>query len=266
MKDQQPSTGTREVQQLPARERTRWFRFSVGSLILLTAVIALAISHALTSLRLWHEKEEVGRAYAAAGMFDAPDPDRLYVLPIRQPLLLVWQWRIYVPPGNPYRTDLSEFVPRSGYPHKVWPVELTPGENLLTIQLIKKENGMWRVIRSVKWRKNDQQAKYFQHFSTRELQVVDGQWLEEGGKEFPPASTGRAPWIGNRDGKVFTYPHSEWSAGKVTPFPSDKQKMLLFRLIDPHVPSPDNDGNEGLLIWLEEVNVNSTHGNQPTQR
>ncbi|MFN3152586.1 hypothetical protein [Bremerella sp.] len=235
------------------KTKKRRFRFSIGTMVLLTAIIALVISHLMTSWELAETQDEVRRAYSEAGMFHINNPDNLYVLPIRQPLLYVWQWRIQVPEGRKYRTDLTEFVPGEGYPKEVWPVDLIPGDNLLTIQLVRSETGKWKAIRHLESRPIGVQDVIRIDSDSRELGIQRGEWLDARGKGSPTVSRNWTSWDSVEDGKLFTYPHSEWAFNTISEFPKDKQAELLFRIIDPHAPTPDKTGHEGLLIWIAEV-------------
>ncbi|QDU77218.1 hypothetical protein Pan97_42800 [Bremerella volcania] len=242
--------------------RRRGLRFSIATMILVTAVVALVISHAMTSLQLMEMQEDLRRAHATAGMFHIQDPDHLYVRSISQPLLHVWQWRIQVPPGKSYRTDLSELVPRGGYPTEVWPLELQPGDNLLTIQLVRSELGTWKALRFLDWKQDDKQQAAHRRYDSRELKLDGGKWLEVGNQGLPPITNAQAAWLDNDAGKVIAYPHSVLPADLVIQGPGGKQHMELFRIIDLQVPTADNNGNEGLLIWIEELSPKNAYGNQ----
>lgn len=241
-------------QQEPPKQRGKWgFRFSIGTMILVTALVAIILSHAMTSRELMVVEEDARRAYAAAGMFHVANSDHLYVRSISQPLLHVWRWRIQVPPGKSYRVHLSEVVPRESYPTESWPMDLMPGDNLLNIQLVRSELGTWKALRFVDWKQDDKQQNAQRKFDSRELKLDGAKWLEVGKYGFPPITNANALWLGDVDGKAVTFPHSVLPADLLYKVPLDQQQFQLFRLIDLQVPTPDNQGNEGLLIWLEEV-------------
>ncbi|PQO41811.1 hypothetical protein C5Y96_00105 [Blastopirellula marina] len=222
-------------------------------MILVTALVAIVLSHAMTSRQLMVVEEDARRAYAAAGMFHIPNDERVYVRSISQPLLHVWQWRIQVPPGKSYLVCLSEVVPRDGYPPESWPLELMPGDNLLNIQLVRSELGTWKALRFIDWKQDDQQQNAQRRFDSRELNFEGAKWLEVGKYGFPPITNPNVPWLGDVDGKAVTFPHSVLPADLTCEAPLDEQQFQLFRLVDLQRPTPDNQGNEGLLIWIEEV-------------
>lgn len=80
------------------------FAFSIMSLSLLTALIAVSVSR---HVQLKRANEEIARLQSAnheleseAGFLDVQDPQKAYVMPLKCIDDLTWRFRIYTPPKS----------------------------------------------------------------------------------------------------------------------------------------------------------------------
>src|SRR5262245_39937466 len=120
--------------------RASIFRFSLRELVLLMAVVALAVSNSITSVKLktvWEEnrllRQEVNR-------FPLQDESLLHVAALQSTDNLTWRWRLHVPENGKFvlRTENAN-LPERGLPTKLGYVgdELPKGDVYLTVTVQK---------------------------------------------------------------------------------------------------------------------------------
>lgn len=97
-------------------------RYSLRTALLLTTIIALAISVVL----LWRDAEfargVARRLRGEVGQFTIDDQTRVNAIQVRQPDPNLWRWRVYLPPGRPYklRQAVGPLPSRVGMKDKDW--------------------------------------------------------------------------------------------------------------------------------------------------
>src|SRR5437773_1739456 len=102
------------------RPRASIFRFSLRELILLMAVIALAVSHSITSMRLRTVSDENRLLRQEVNRFPLEDESLLHVAALQSTDNLTWRWRLHVPQNGKFvlRTEDAN-LPESGLPTKL---------------------------------------------------------------------------------------------------------------------------------------------------
>ena len=127
------------------------FRFSLRGLLLATAVIALAVSHFMTTLRLRTVMGENALLRQEVNRFPLEDESLLHVAALQSPDQLTWRWRLHVPEGGKFvlRTAHAN-LPRRGLPTKFGGTgdELTKGELLVTVS-VHKDRDQWTIVTSI---------------------------------------------------------------------------------------------------------------------
>ncbi len=103
----------------PAKRRR--FRYSLRKAAIVLSVVVLALSHALSSYRLFQSEKTLAELRRVTGELVVSDPAKLQVVSLQKLDSLVssnngfWRWRIYVPPGHGYdlTIELSDLAQAS---------------------------------------------------------------------------------------------------------------------------------------------------------
>jgi hypothetical protein len=97
--------------------RLKHARFSLLTLMLVTAIVALSITVATLYREIGPLREEVARLRNEVGELNIDDPTKLHAIRIDTDSELEWKWRIWVPGGASYRLrGYGGQVPKEGYP------------------------------------------------------------------------------------------------------------------------------------------------------
>ncbi len=92
-----------------ANNRHRWFRFSLRSMIAVTVILILGISHWNTSRELHRTRENLLQLRRETGELVVRDSTKLHVRAQQTtvPREKAFLWRVYVPPGTSYRLSVD---------------------------------------------------------------------------------------------------------------------------------------------------------------
>ena len=149
-------------------------RFSLASLLLLTAIVALVIA-LIVAKRTWKaEVAELQTLRDIAGHLTISDPNNVHVIGVPTVGAHHWRWRVYLPETQDYLLHLvTGKVPREGVPANREAPQVRSGfpksgEFLLTAALEQDRDGDWVLSASVP--KRD-----FSH------PIENPVWLESGG-------------------------------------------------------------------------------------
>lgn len=97
--------------------RRKGARFSLLTLLLVTAIIALSVTVAMLYRELIPLREEVARLRNELGELNVEDPTKLHAIRVETDNELEWKWRIWIPEGASYRLrGHGGPVPKEGYP------------------------------------------------------------------------------------------------------------------------------------------------------
>ncbi len=102
------------VTDTPTRRRVR---FSLLTLLLLTALLVVGMSHYVTSRRLDATQAELRKANNDLGQLTVDDASQLHAISLPTFQHQQWRWRVQLPPGPRYRLRwLVDNVPQDGVP------------------------------------------------------------------------------------------------------------------------------------------------------
>ena len=95
----------------------RRLRYSLLTLLLATAIIALSVTVALLYREVGPLRQEVRRLRDEVGYLSISDPTKLHAIQVDTSEELTWKWRLWIPEDQGYRlrSEGGE-VPKSGYP------------------------------------------------------------------------------------------------------------------------------------------------------
>jgi hypothetical protein len=131
------------------KPRAGIFRFSLRTLLLLTAIVALAVSHFITSMRLRTLSEENRLLRQEVNRFPLQDESVLHVAALQSTDGLTWRWRLHVPENGKFvvRTEYAN-LPQRGLPTKLGYVgdELPKGDVHVTVTVQKDRDQRWTVV------------------------------------------------------------------------------------------------------------------------
>lgn len=85
--------------------RKRWFRFSISTLLLVSVIVALGVSHwtsARDRLALERKLDQIRQDH---DLLEIVDPDMIHVLPLPSQFYRMGQVRVYLPEGSSYRLN-----------------------------------------------------------------------------------------------------------------------------------------------------------------
>ncbi|MEN0109187.1 MAG: hypothetical protein AAF805_00545 [Planctomycetota bacterium] len=126
---------------------TRRPRISLLSLLLLTAVVALAATVALQWQELGPLRAENRRLRDEVGELSIDDPAKLHAIRVDTGEPRTWKWRVWVPDGKAYRVCLADrAIPTNGFPDKDGSLIVDrPGEGVITFAIRRAIDGEgWR--------------------------------------------------------------------------------------------------------------------------
>lgn len=126
--------------------RPRRPQFSILTLLLVTAIIALSLSVAMLYHKITPLREEVARLRDEVGELNVGDAKLLHIIRVDTDNELEWKWRIWLPEGASYRMRAHGGpVPKEGYPNDGGTIYLRePGEHVVRY-LIRHDpsDGRW---------------------------------------------------------------------------------------------------------------------------
>lgn len=129
---------------------SRRFRFSLRRMLLVIAVVVLALSHLLSSYRLFQANREIAKYRREMGYLDVSDPSKIHVVAIPSMEERTWRWRVYVPPGvdTLLRMEANDITP-DGIP-SAGGASLPQGESIVELRCTEEQAGEWNVLCAAK--------------------------------------------------------------------------------------------------------------------
>lgn len=116
----------------PAR-RAAWFRFSLLTILLLTTIVALTVSHISLSRERAQLQATLDDIRRDNQVMEVRDRSKVHVLPSNVPFTQLRQWRVYLPEGSDYhlctearglgqpQASTSRLTLSSGF-HTIWQI------------------------------------------------------------------------------------------------------------------------------------------------
>ena len=211
---------------LASRQKPSW-RFSMGTMLLVIALLATIASHVHTSLKLRRAEHEAASLRNELGYLTISDPDQIHALALPTFEGMQWRWRIHLPSGNQYRIRWSaENIPADGLPKESSYDDITfsrvPAEPfILTVALHRDHLGAWRIA----W-------EHPEHNSSIPLKAPRTDCLE--------TPTGRGYQIAGK--------------GETESADPDEPFVLVRVRRSKQVPggvTVDPDPTDGVMVWIE---------------
>ena len=99
----------------PIARSWRPWRFSLLTMMLVTAVVCLGVSHFHTTRQLHQANQELRQLRTEVGSLTIDDSTQVYAvaIPCNEPL--TWKWRVYLPPGNWDMHTAHGEIPTTGF-------------------------------------------------------------------------------------------------------------------------------------------------------
>jgi hypothetical protein len=172
-----------------SRANRRWPQFSLRSLIAVTVILLLGISHWNTSRELSSTRDELNQLKRATGELVVRDPTELHVLAIRTTVRReqAFLWRIYVPPGATYHLslELDELVPSTfnGPKSLSFPIQGqlldAPGEWQVWYEYdSKNDRNEWDTAMTLATPSDDTESR-FESLPLASVPWVDSEWKKD---------------------------------------------------------------------------------------
>ena len=212
-------------------------QLSLASILLLTTLVALAISHVITSQKLVRVQNEMNALFVELRPFGSQTGDRMFarLLPTQSPQML-WRWKIQLPEKGMYRLrSLIGDAPATGYPRiggandpifqdKDFLLLDGGSPSLLSVQISNyNKSGKWEILAKT---------------PDRELCL-------------PIVNI--APWLVQRTGYTITEGMDEMK----TESADVGQPLQLIRMRKAAsvsgAVSPDPNPTDGILLWIERI-------------
>lgn len=139
-------------------ERRFSLRFSLWTLFVLALLLSLVFSNLFTSWNLQKARQQIAERESLLNAKDAEiksyrqrlgiltidDPQKVYIIALDTQHDLVWQWRVYVPPGKPLAVkSVIGKIPLQEFPPDYIYSTMDGGEWLITLAIAKDADGHW---------------------------------------------------------------------------------------------------------------------------
>jgi hypothetical protein len=225
-------------------------RFSLCSALLVTTIVAMAITIALFWREIGPLRAEVRQLRAETGQLTVDDPTKIYATAVNSPPRVgnSWKWRFYLPPGHQYCLHtLTGVVGAKGFDNDNGSLSSTmmeSGEYVYEIAAGKDSDGTW-VLHETSQRVNPQ----------GELQQRSGGTSSIGS---------HTAWLDARGGTSYNGVNKQMSKA----FDPDKSVELLRLRAGTFTPTypgttdpakvnvgtstPATGAADGILIWIDE--------------
>lgn len=204
-------------------------RFSLLTLVLLTTIVALAVTVALLYRELAPLRTEVRQLRKETGQLLIDDPSKLHVIGVETYNDWAWKWRLWVPAGRTIRFGFAaQEIPKQGEFPSPRALNVPPKpegrEMLVTARIETKPDGALRLALSSEG-------------VTTYLAISDAhaKWLLEGER----SSTGGAVFKSTR-----VVPPNE-------PFDLLRKRVFYDSPTGQIPPNPQPATTDGVLVWLE---------------
>ena len=115
----------------------RRLRYSLLTLLLATAIIALSVTVILLYREVGPLRQEVRKLRDEVGHLSISDPTKLHAIQVNASEELTWKWRLWIPDNGRYRLRCSEGeIPKSGFPSSGITLEsFKSGENWIEYRI-----------------------------------------------------------------------------------------------------------------------------------
>ena len=201
-----------------ASNRRRGLRFSLLTLLLVMAIVALSITVAMLYVELGPLRKEVAELRTEVGRLNIEDPTKLHVMRVESDNDLEWKWRIWIPEGASYRLRSSGgSVPKQGFPTDGGTMYLRePGEHVIRYVI----------------RRNPR----------------DDQWYGRLQTEIGSVGSDQQPWVEWASMSA----RSAGPGSATQSFDADQRVEIIRHRVSQAKSSEDiDDPAAGFLIWLE---------------
>jgi hypothetical protein len=120
-------------------------RFSLLTILLVTTIVGLAVVVVMQWREVIPLRTAVRKLRDEVGALSIEDPTKIHAIQVRTDEKLLWKWRVWIPEGEIVDVHmLWGDVPRTGYPKSRTSSRLEPGENWLTLKVVRDSaNGIW---------------------------------------------------------------------------------------------------------------------------
>src|SRR5687767_718661 len=117
----------------PQPKTVRRWTFSLRTLLLVGVVIALSVSHFMTTWRLKQATEEIQQLRSEAGYLEVTDKQRIYALQVPTVENMLWKWKVHLPPDRRRTLRVATHnIPVSGFPN-AGSISWAPSDEPITI-------------------------------------------------------------------------------------------------------------------------------------
>lgn len=207
-----------------ASESRTIFRFSLRSMIVVISVAILALSHGLSSYRLYRSEKELAKLRRETGYLEISDPTKIHVVAVPVMDSRTQRWRVYLPPGARYWLAChANDIPVRGVPDRGGSSTLEPGEWVVELRIDKDSSGKWSI-------KHHAQSDLGAGGGTEQLEGAAADWLNKG-------------WVTMKQ-QAGTQKTDTFEVG---------EKVVLFRQRSDKtsVGTSDPPITQGVMLWLE---------------
>ncbi len=101
----QPTPPTPDAE--TSRPIGRRFRFSILTLLLVTAIAGISLAYFRARSDLIQAQARLTDIRQTYQLIDVQDETKIYVRPMKSPADNMWQWRVYLPEGDQYRVSFA---------------------------------------------------------------------------------------------------------------------------------------------------------------
>lgn len=227
-------------------------RFSILTLLLLTAIVALTITVVLFYRELEPLRSELKKLREETGQLTIVDPSKIHAIRLPTEDDEPRRYRIYLPPGATYNFNYqANRIPKQGVGEFPNPHQLQPGEYLVGVELtrrVDKETG--EPISSVDVR----------------LDVDATQDVNSGFGASIGIGQGRNDWIVNKETGHMSYSWQELAREQEVFDASEQVVVYRARAETVKVTARDAEGKprswstktietpcEGFMVWIEAI-------------
>jgi hypothetical protein len=211
-------------------------KFTITTLLLLTALIAVGLSHCKTSRELSHVRSELTALRNDLAVLDVKDESQIHAIALPTYGPMQWRWRVQLPDEGTYRLRYSfEQIPVSGLPststsddHAFIDQYAKPLAGatpfLFSLGIFEDAKGRWQIKTDVRGRG-----------STRPIEDPPG-WLNAGSF---------VNWSVNVLGN-----------NKTVTADNDRELILLKYRKGKRVPggvTVDTQPTDGMMFWIERI-------------
>lgn len=203
--------------------KRRWFRFSLRRFAVVVSVVVLALSHALSSYRLFHAEQELVQLRRDAGYLQISDESKVHFVALPRIAINTYRWRVFVPKGANYQLSATVGdLPPKGFPAGGGGVGFNAGEYLVGFELLKRADGEWEFYVST-----------------------------EGARSGGRIETDQADWLNSNSGTRSETPGSD----RTVAFDVGQSQLLLKMQPLPMGSYQQNlESDRGVMVWLAPSN------------